>query len=105
MAHSKNAEGMEPRRLNVVKLLQWLLCAASLTGKSPLAVATALAELAWQLDRTHSLLLTPATIRRLCLSRQSGYQGLASLENAGLIVVRRKRGRHPLAKIMLAPDA
>jgi DNA-binding FadR family transcriptional regulator len=50
------------------------------------------------------VLLTPHPLRRFGVSRDAGYDALGRLDDAGLIQVRRKRGRMPKVTL-LEPDA
>jgi len=51
------------------------------------------------------LWLNAAMLGKLDLSRQSSYNGLAMLEDAGLITTRRRRGRAPLASLVIEQES
>jgi DNA-binding transcriptional ArsR family regulator len=77
--------------------LVWLEKAACLPGRS-LHVGIAL----WFLAGVHKSRVVPLSnhaCRRLGLDRNSKYRGLAWLEDAGLVSVKRKMGRAPLVKL------
>ena len=78
--------------------MPWLKRAASLRGRSPLAVAIALW---WMVGITGSnkVKLTQGMLDRVGLNRKAGYRGSKALENAGLIEVGRLSGRRPIVTI------
>ena len=81
-----------------ISQLDWLSTAARLPGKS-LHVAIALGIMS-SLQRSDVISLSNNTIRRFGLDRNAKYRGLAWLEEAGLISVRRKLGRAPIVIIL-----
>jgi hypothetical protein len=79
----------------------WLTRAALLPGRS-LQVAMAL----WSISGVTGLRCIPLSnldVGRWGLSRSSKYRGLACLEEAGLVAVKRKLGRAPMVT-MLDPE-
>jgi hypothetical protein len=78
--------------------LDWLSAAARVPGKS-LHVGIALWFVSG-LQRSHIVVLSNNTIRRFGLDRNAKYRGLAWLEQANLISVRRKLGRAPMVTIL-----
>lgn len=76
----------------------WLEQAASLPGKCMhLAVALQLIATDQQLGCVE---LGNVACERFGLNRNAKYRALLSLENAGLVIVKRKRGRSPLVTIL-----
>ncbi len=75
----------------------WLQAAMALEGQA-LAVGVALWQLAG-LTGSHTVRLG---YRRLPFSRWTTARGLAALESAGLVTVKRRRGRLPM--VSLPPD-
>ncbi len=81
-------------------LLDWLMTAAQLPGKS-LHLAVALWALG-ELQNSHAVALTNITSLRFGLDRNAKYRALVWLEAAGLISVERKAGHAPLVTILEA---
>jgi hypothetical protein len=81
-------------------LLDWLMAAAQLPGKS-LHVGVALWALG-ELQNSRAVALTNITSLRFGLDRNAKYRALAWLERAGLISVERKAGHAPLVTILEA---
>jgi hypothetical protein len=79
--------------------LNWITAACRLPG-SALRVALALHFVAGLQKRSTGLKLGQTTLDRFCVPRKSGYRGLRSLEQAGLVRVYRHRGRCPLVDIV-----
>ncbi len=79
-------------------LLDWLMTAAQLPGKS-LHVAVALWAIG-ELQNSRVVMLSNTTSLRFGLDRNAKYRALAWLEEAGLISVQRKAGRAPLVTIL-----
>jgi hypothetical protein len=76
----------------------WLTRAALLPGRS-LQVAMAL----WSISGVTGLRCLPLSnrdVRRFGLDRNAKYRGLARLEEAGLVDVKRKLGRAPIVTIL-----
>jgi hypothetical protein len=101
----KNAQNEQPPRAPIRKgkflrgpvPLAWLHRAADLPGKA-LAVGLAL----WFLrgvQKRRTVRLTRRTLRRLGVGRKPGYLGLKNLEGAGLVRVRRQKGKSPVVTI------
>jgi hypothetical protein len=79
----------------------WVGRAACLPG---LALATAMAI--WfrrGIEKADTFSLYPSALQRFGVSRWGAYRALRALENAGLVVVARKRGRAPLVTIIRQP--
>ena len=77
--------------------LPWLARAARLPGK---ALAVGLA--AWYLAgmaKSRTVKLTRATLDQFGVERKAGYRAVEKLESAGLVSVRRHRGRSPVLTI------
>jgi hypothetical protein len=80
----------------------WLVRAAQLKGSS-LAVALAVWRLAG-IKKTASVECSMArAAREFGFDERSGRRGLAALERAGLVRVRRRRGRKPVITLQQAP--
>lgn len=79
--------------------VEWLCRTARLPGK---AIATALALLfkASVAGTTKDLPLTPELLERFGVKRRSSYRAVAALEEAGLVKVKRHRGRCPRVTIV-----
>jgi hypothetical protein len=78
--------------------LDWLTAATRLPGK---AVTTALSI--WflvGLKKMDTVQVTNSTLAKFSVGRKAGYSGLAALENAGLISVKRHRGRSPVVTVL-----
>lgn len=78
--------------------LRWLIKAAQLPGKS-MTIAIAI----WFLcgvKRSLTIKLSGKLLREFNISRSTSYRGLKRLENAGLIVVERHRGRNAIVTII-----
>ena len=81
-------------------LLDWLMSAAQLPGKS-LHVGVALWAMG-ELQNSRVVALSNITSLRFGLDRNAKYRALAWLEKAGLISVERKAGHAPLVTILEA---
>jgi hypothetical protein len=82
--------------------LRWLSVVSAFRGKAPLAVALAL----WfEVGRRNSkeVRLTSAVLKRFSVSRKSKYEGLAAMEKAGLIFVKREGRKNPIVTILDSP--
>lgn len=77
--------------------LVWLSTAARLPGKS-LHVAVALWFMSG-LQKSRVIALSNVVSARFGLDRNSKYRGLAWLEQAGLVTIRRKLGRAPVVTL------
>ena len=75
--------------------------AASLPGKT-LAVGIAIWHLVG-LNKTSKIKLTSTTLRKVSVGRKAGYAAIARLEQAGLVVVQRRRGACPIVQIERRP--
>jgi DNA-binding GntR family transcriptional regulator len=76
-----------------------MIAATALPGRYPLAVALVIRFRAG-LEKTGSKLrLTSKMLERFGINRQAGYRALATLKDAGLVIVDRKSGRCPLVSI------
>lgn len=76
----------------------WLCAAAQAPGRA-LHVAIAIQFLAG-IARGTTVELRPSTLRLLGVDRFAAYRGLAALERAQLVTVRRHRGRSPSVTIV-----
>ena len=79
--------------------LLWLTAAAQLSGKAPLAVGLAI----WFESgrrKSNEVKLTSAILQRFAIKRKSKYTALNSLEDAGLIRVRREPRKNPVVTIL-----
>jgi hypothetical protein len=81
-----------------IVLLDWLMTAAQLPGKS-LHVGVALWAIG-ELQNSRVVALSNITSLRFGLDRNAKYRALAWLEQAGLVSVERKAGRAPLVTIL-----
>ena len=79
----------------------WVSGASCLPGKS-WHVACAIWVSA-KMSKKSSIKLSPSLLARFSVDRYSGYRALRKLEEAGLVVVDRHRGRAPQVTIVL-PD-
>jgi len=84
-------------------LLDWLITAARLPGKS-LHVAVALWAVG-EMQNSRVVMLSNITSLRFGLDRNAKYRALAWLEEAGLISVERRIGRPPLVTILKCRSA
>lgn len=80
----------------------WIAAASRQPGRA-LHVAMAIWYLAG-LSRTLSVELRPSTVRQFGVDRYAAYRGLHALERAGLVAVRRHRGRCPTVTILRATE-
>jgi len=79
--------------------LLWLTAASNLSGKAPLAVGLAI----WFESgrrKSNEVKLTSAILQRFAIKRKSKYTALISLEDAGLIRVRREPRKNPVVTIL-----
>ena len=79
--------------------LPWLTVAAQLSGKAPVAVGLAI----WFESgrrKSNEVKLTTAILQRFAVKRKSKYSALKSLEDAGLIRVRREPRKNPVVTIL-----
>lgn len=79
--------------------LPWLTVAAQLSGKAPVAVGLAI----WFESgrrKSNEVKLTTAILQRFAVKRKSKYSALKSLEDAGLIRVRREPRKNPMVTIL-----
>ncbi len=84
-------------------LLDWLMTAAQLPGKS-LYVGVALCAIG-ELQNSRVVTLSNITSLRFGLDRNAKYRALAWLEQAGLVSVERKAGRADMVTILLPRSA
>jgi hypothetical protein len=87
-------ENVDPAKGN------WLARAARLPGKS-MHLAVALQQMATD-QQTGCVELGNVACERFGLNRNAKYRALLSLEDARLVIVKRKRGRSPLVTILNA---
>jgi hypothetical protein len=80
----------------------WFGLAARLPGKA-LHVGLALWFLSGR-NKQATVKLTSESLRRFGLNRFAGRRGLSALEGAGLVRVRRHRGRCPVVEILTAGE-
>ena len=79
--------------------LSWLKAASNLSGKASLAVGLAI----WFESgrrKSNEVKLTSAILQRFAIKRKSKYTALKSLEDAGLIRVRREPRKNPIVTIL-----
>ena len=79
--------------------LLWLTAAAQLSGKATIAVGLAI----WFESgrrKSNEVKLTSAILQRFAVKRKSKYSALKSLEDAGLIHVRREPRKNPVVTIL-----
>ena len=79
--------------------LLWLTAASNQSGKAPLAVGLAI----WFESgrrKSNEVKLTSAILQRFAIKRKSKYTALKSLEDAGLIRVRREPRKNPVVTIL-----
>ena len=83
--------------------LDWLGCAAKLSGKAPLATALAIM---FEVGRRRSkeITLTSAILERFGVNRKAKYRALIQLEKAGLISVIRLPRRNPVVSVLVFND-
>ena len=83
--------------------MAWLREASSLPGKA-LHVAV---EIWFQvgLKRSGEVALSLSQFKKSGISRSTASRGLAQLEEAGLVVVKRAPGRKPIVMVLPGPDA
>jgi DNA-binding transcriptional ArsR family regulator len=79
--------------------LPWLTAVTRLSGKAPLAVALAVCFEAGR-RKSNEVKLTTAILRRFSVNRKAKYRALKSLEEAGLVRVRREPRRNPVVTIL-----
>lgn len=79
--------------------LPWLTAAAQLSGKAPVAVGLAIWFEAGR-RKSNEVKLTSAILQRFAIKRKSKYSALKSLEDAGLIRVRREPRKNPMVTIL-----
>lgn len=97
--HQQQAARQDAAFLKGPLPLAWIIKAASLPGKYPLAVGLAIWFRSGLENKQTGIPLTTKTIERFHVNRQAGYRALATLEAAGLVSVDRKPGRCPLVSI------
>lgn len=83
--------------------LDWLGCAAKLSGKASLATALAIMFEVGR-RRSQEITLTTAILERFGVNRKAKYRALVQLENAGLISVVRQPRRNPLVAVLAIND-
>lgn len=81
-------------------LFSWLKLAAELPGKATFRMAILLLQSAIDCCRKQHLMITPKRVTSARMSRVAAYEGLRALEGAGLVTVKRCRGRSPLVTIV-----
>lgn len=82
------------------RLLDWLTQVAELPGKAAVRVALLLLQLATVLKRKQFIMMRSKSVMNTGMSRVAAYEGLRELETAGLVSVKRCRGRSPLVTIV-----
>ena len=82
------------------RLLAWLSQAAELPGKATVRMALLVMRAATTCGRKQHLMIMPNSVAKAGMSRVAAYEGLRSLETAGLVTVKRCRGRSPLVTIV-----
>jgi DNA-binding transcriptional ArsR family regulator len=83
--------------------LSWLSVASKLSGKASLAVGLAIWFEAGRRG-SNEVRLTTAILSRFGVNRKAKYSGLAALEEAGLIRVRRELRKNPVVTILEVKD-
>lgn len=86
------------------RLLAWLAHVAELPGKATVRMALLVQHSATKYGRKQHLMVTPKKITEAGMSRVAAYEGLRALESAGLVTVKRCRGRSPLVTIVDQQD-
>ncbi len=86
------------------QLLAWLVAATDLPGKATIRMALLVLQSAATCGRKQHLAITPQRLATTEMSRVAAYEGLRWLESAGLVSVKRCRGRSPLVTILDAID-
>jgi hypothetical protein len=84
--------------------LWWVERASRLPGKA-LAVGMAIWFKSGMTLAGAEVPVTPALVKPFGVTRQAGYRAMRALENVGLIVVSRHRGRCPRVRIVREPPA
>ena len=79
--------------------VEWVCKAARLSGRA-LAMALALLFKAGVSGTEKDVPLSPQLLERFGVSRRSNHRALAALERAGLVKVKRQRGRCPRVTIV-----
>lgn len=81
-------------------LLAWFSRVAALPGRATIRMAVLLASSAMRLKRKQYIPVTPQATRGAGMCRVAAWRATQELENAGLIIVKHKRGSHPLVTIV-----
>ncbi len=81
----------------------WIIIASNLPGKA-LHVGIALWHLAG-MKNTGEVKLSGKLQRKMGIQRATGYNALGALEKAGLVLVKRHKGRNPIVTILKVPNA
>lgn len=103
-SHARDGVSRPPRHDRGQRFLKgpiplgWLSAAGRQPGKA-LHVANVLWFIAG-LTRTKEVKLATASLAEFGVNRHAGYRGLAALEQAGLVAVRRHRGRQPIVTLL-----
>ena len=82
------------------RLLAWLSHVAGLPGKATVRMALLLLRSAIACRRKQHPMIIPKSVAKAGMSRVAAYEGLRALETAGLVTVKRCRGRSPLVTIV-----
>ena len=82
------------------RLLIWLEQAVALPGKATIRMALLVLQLATICHRKRHLMVRPKEISTNGMSRVAAYEGLRTLELAGMVTVKRCRGLSPLVTIV-----
>jgi hypothetical protein len=80
--------------------LDWLSKVCELPGQKVLAVALALLFQSGLRQNAREVKLTSESLKHFNVSRQAKCEALKALEKAGLIRVKRERGKNPLVTIL-----
>lgn len=86
------------------RLLTWLSQVTQLPGKATFRMAVLVLQSATTHGRKRHLRVTPKGVASAGMSRVAAYEGLRALELAGLVTVKRCRGRSPLVTIVDQPS-
>jgi DNA-binding transcriptional ArsR family regulator len=99
--HQSDAQAEGPIRIDFGCLLadqDWLMRAARLSGRT-LHLAVVLRLLAVR-QHSSTVELSNAATSQFGLDRNAKYRTLSCLEDAGLVVVKRRRGRSPIVTLL-----
>ena len=82
------------------RLIDWLSKVAELPGKATFRMALLVLRSASTYGRRQHLMVGPESVATAGVSRVAAYEGLRTLESAGLVTIKRCRGSSPLVTIV-----